>query len=287
MAKKALKLIGYPLEHSVSPNMQNAALKVLKLDNEFAYSLEPIKPEELRKKVTELKTTETAGFNVTIPYKEAIIPLLDEVDPTAQLIKAVNTVINKDGRLIGFNTDGPGFIESLKKNRNAPDITGKNVMILGAGGASRAVAVMLAAAGVKSISISEIQAKKAHDLLKHISENFNSVLTTFVEPNSAELQSAIDDAVLLVNTTPVGMTPNIEASPLPENIKLHSNLFVYDLVYNPEETKLLKSAADCKGRASGLEMLIQQGALAFSIWTGKAAPIETMRQAAKAALKLS
>jgi len=278
---KIVGLIGYPLGHSVSPAMHNAAFKKLHLD--FDYTTFEVPPEELEEALNGLRALHVAGFNITVPHKEAVIPFLDEVTPLAKIIGAVNTVVNQNGQLIGYNTDGPGFIDSLKAtaNFNSAD---KKVVVIGAGGASRAITVMLAESKVKSIVISDVVKEKAEALAEYVGSYFGLPVKS-VEPNSEELQKALDQANLLVNTTPIGMKPKIDASPLAEKIKLPSTLLVYDLVYNPRQTKLLKTAvaAGCQ-TCSGLDMLVRQGALGFSLWTDQPAPFTTMFEAAEKSL---
>ncbi|MFH1576292.1 MAG: shikimate dehydrogenase [Candidatus Margulisiibacteriota bacterium] len=279
--RKVTGLIGYPLGHSVSPAMHNAAFKKLGLDYEYVPF--EVNPEDLAEALKGLRALHVAGFNVTIPHKEAIVPLLDEVTKLARVIGAVNTVINQEGKLVGYNTDGAGFIESLKEDAKI-DPKGKAVVVLGAGGASRAVVVMLAESGAKSIVLSDIEADKANKLSDYVDSYFGNAGGS-VPPNSPELQRALDQADILVNTTPVGMKPKTKVSPLAKQITLPKKLLVYDLVYNPAQTQLLKdaSAAGCK-TCSGLGMLVRQGAIAFTLWTGEEAPIKDMYQAAEKAL---
>lgn len=282
--KKTVGLIGYPLGHSVSPAMHNAAFKELGLDWEYAPF--EVDPKDLAEALSGMRALHIAGFNVTVPHKEAVIPLLDEVTELARVIGAVNTVINREGRLTGYNTDGAGFLESLKEDAGF-DPKNKKAVILGAGGASRAVAVSLAEAGAKSLVLTDIESDKAAKLAKYVDSYFKTACVA-AKAVGRELQSAIDQADLLVNTTPVGMHPKTEASPLEASIRLHSKLLVYDLVYNPAQTKLLKLAktSGCRN-CSGLGMLVRQGALAFTLWTDQEAPVELMRQAAEKTIKPS
>ncbi len=282
--QKVVGLIGYPLGHSVSPAMHNAAFKKLGLD--WEYSLFEVEPSDLPEALKGMRALHIAGFNATIPHKESILPLLDEVTKLARIIGAVNTVLNQEGKLIGYNTDGAGFIDSLKEDAKI-NPKGKRAVVLGAGGASRAVSIILAEANALSITLADIQEEKAKELSEYIDAYFEAECN-FVKINSEDLQKAIDRADILVNSTPIGMRPKIDQSPLDEKIKLHPKLLVYDLVYNPSETKLLKAAKSAGSKTcSGLGMLVRQGALAFTIWTGKEAPINTMRKAAEEALKLS
>lgn len=272
--KKIIKLIGFPLGHSVSPAMQNAAFKELGLA--YQYELEEVAPDKLEETIERLKNDPNiAGFNVTVPYKERVLPLLDELDAQAKAIGAVNTVVKKNNKLIGSNTDGTGFIFSLKFDAKF-DPKDKKAVVLGAGGASRAVCVMLQLNGAQKITISDIVEEKALEIAKLI--NGSSV-----KANSTQLQTAINEADILVNTSPVGMQPKIDQMPVPDNFEISANVLVYDLVYNPAKTKLMQKA---KKSCSGLGMLVRQGALAFKKWTGKDAPLDVMRKAAQQALSL-
>lgn len=281
---RVVGLIGYPLGHSVSPAMHNAAFKKLGIDYEYAPF--EVEPKDLPEALKGFRALHIAGFNVTIPHKETIVPLLDEVTKLARVIGAVNTVLNQEGKLIGYNTDGAGFIDSLKEDAKT-NPKSKRAVVLGAGGASRAVSVMLAEAGALSITLTDILEEKAKELSEYIDSYFEAECD-FVKIKSKDLQRAIDRADLLVNATPLGMHPKIDQSPLDENIKLHPKLLVYDLIYNPPKTKLLKTAKSAGSKTCpGLGMLVRQGALAFTIWTGKEAPLDTMWKAAEKALKLS
>jgi shikimate dehydrogenase len=280
--RKIVGIIGYPLGHSVSPAMHNAAFKELGLD--YEYIPFEVEPADLPEALPGLRAIHVAGFNVTIPHKETIVPLLDDVTKLARAIGAVNTVVNQDGELIGYNTDGPGFIESLKEDAGF-EPEGKKVVVLGAGGASRAVVTMLAELGAAEIIISDILEDKAKELAEYTG-GLSQTRCSWSKPDSLLLKSEIEAADLLVNTTPLGMHPEINKSPLPDKIKLPKHLLVYDLIYNPAETKLLKTAKAAGGKAvSGLGMLVRQGALSFTVFTGEEAPIETMWSAALKALR--
>lgn len=274
-------IIGYPLGHTLSPAMHNAAFKELGLD--WEYRPFEITPPNLIAAVNDLRSQPITGFNVTIPHKETLIPLLDEVTKLVKIIGAVNTVKVQAGRLIGYNTDGEGFIESLKEDAKE-NPAGKKIVVLGAGGASRAVCVMLAKKRAKNVVITDIDGKKAEALANYVGSLFETSFS-FVPPNSPALQSILAAADLLINTTPIGMQPKTEQSPLAEKVTLSPRLLVYDLVYAPSETKLLRTAkaAGCR-TCSGLGMLVRQGALAFTLWTGKEAPISVMRKAAEQTL---
>ncbi len=272
---RLLYLLGHPVAHSLSPAMQNAALRALGLD--YEYRLLPVPPEGLVEKVAELRDGDVAGFNVTIPHKVVIIPLLDELDETASTVGAVNTVVNRDGRLRGYNTDCLASTRALGGAYG--DLAGCRVVVLGAGGAARAVASGLAshAEWIKIIARDE---EKAKALAKQIRGTDAEIRGGGL----GEAPGMIRSADILVNTTPVGMSPNRGESPADASA-LHPGLLVFDLVYNPERTRLLADAEAAGARAlGGLAMLVYQGAEAFRLWTGREAPEALMMRAAREAL---
>jgi shikimate dehydrogenase len=271
-------IIGCPVKHSLSPLMQNAAFKALGISAE--YKLFPLEEKGLEQFLKGLARENILGLNVTVPYKEKVIPFLNSVSGQARLIGAVNTIKVGDSRLEGFNTDAEGFLRHLTQDLKFLP-RGRNIAILGAGGAARAVAVSLSAEAPKSIAIYDIKKNKAQDLTAHLKENFKRI--DYILAASPEgLKIELCD--LLVNATPLGMKEN---DPLPIGEKfLHAKLLVYDLVYNPAQTQLLKLAKG-KGAAisNGLGMLLYQGARSFEIWTGKEAPLEVMRNALNEGVK--
>lgn len=269
---KIFGLIGYPVKHSLSPFMHNVAFKALNLD--ARYELFELKPQELENFLRSLSQKNIYGLNVTIPYKEQVIPFLDSISEQAGLIGAVNTIRASQGKLEGFNTDGEGFLKHITEDLGfSPE--GKTVSVIGAGGAAKAVSVYLAKAGVKRVSIYDTQEGKLKKLLAHLKVNFKGV--EFNHALSIE-GLKINDSDLLVNATPVGMKES--DPPIVSEGQMHSGLLVYDLIYNPKETKLLKLAKEKGATASnGLGMLLYQGMLSFEIWTGKIAPKELMRKA--------
>lgn len=279
-AKKTFYLIGNPVEHSVSPQMQHAAFKELELDYEYI-ARKVANEEDLDDTVDEFRSKNIAGFNVTVPFKENIIGLLDEVDGIAKKIGAVNTVVNKKGKLIGYNTDHKGFYDSIKLDAGI-DIKDKKTVVIGSGGASKAVCFALCHGGVSELTIYDVDGIKTEDLEAVLKHNFKIPIKGIFNKN--DLGISVKEAGILVNATPIGMFPKIDESPVDEEI-LHDRLFVYDLIYNPHET-LLVSAAKSKGAdgMTGLGMLVRQGAAAFELFTGKKAPIEVMRKAAEEAL---
>lgn len=276
--KKIYGLIGYPVKHSLSPLMHNAAFQSLKINAE--YRLFPLKEDELKDFLKDFKKNNIFGLNVTIPYKEKVIPFLDNLSEEANLIGAVNTIRRIDDKLEGFNTDGEGFLKHLTEDLGF-NSQGKIIAVFGAGGAGRAISVYLSQKRPKSITIYDIDKTKVSVLVRHLKENFHN--TEFRSANSiAELN--IQNSDLLINATPLGLK---ESDPcLIDEKFLHKNLLVYDLIYNPEETKLLKLAKTKGAKTSnGLGMLLCQGMLSFKIWTNQDAPLEIMRQALQKELK--
>jgi shikimate dehydrogenase len=211
-----------------------------------------------------------------MPHKNAIIQFLDEVDPTARFLNAVNTIQNKNGKLLGFNTDGVGALRALRANAVEPK--GKKVLLLGAGGAARAIAYSLASEAGELVILNR-SAKPAEELANLLKQASNKKITSgTLSPETIETNLA--DAHILINATSIGMKPNVDETPIkPEWLK--RNLAVMDIVYNPVETKLAKAAKSTKAKViSGVEMLIYQGASSFEIWTSSKAPVEVMRKAA-------
>ncbi|MCF6092906.1 shikimate dehydrogenase [Microaerobacter geothermalis] len=263
-------VLGFPVRHSLSPQMHNKAFQSLQLN--FRYGSFSVEPSKLSDAVRGIRGLGFRGVNVTIPHKVAILPYLDEIDQEASLIGAVNTVVNENGRLIGYNTDGRGYVQSLKEETGI-EITGKKILILGAGGAARAISVSLALEGAEQLWIANRTPEKG----KQLAQSLQS-LSKADDISWAEIPSVIQQVAVVVNTTSVGMFPNIEEIPISPDL-LHSNLLVSDLIYNPMETKLLIEA-EKRGASihKGLGMFIYQGALAFQLWTGKEAPISLMRE---------
>jgi shikimate dehydrogenase len=272
-------LIGWPIAHSVSPAMHNAAFRELGLEGE--YSLLPVdRPEKLGRVLADLKADpDWAGANVTVPYKETVIPHLDSLSGAAAGLKAVNTVVREGKQLIGHNTDMPGFLADLR--RNGLEFDSRPALVIGSGGAARAVVLGLIESGC-SVTIVAVVRDQAELLARELGRG-RAEVRGWDDPLLPEKVAA---ARLIVNASPVGMWPEVDASPWPRGIPLPETAGVYDLVYNPFETRFLRAA---RGRglraASGLGMLVEQGALAFEMWTGRAAPREVMRAAAMQVLE--
>lgn len=263
---KILGLIGYPVTHTLSPAMHNAAFKVLGLD--YVYLAFEVNPMDLEGAFSGIRSLNFAGVNVTIPHKEAVLSLLDEVDREASVIGAVNTVVNRDGKLCGFNTDGRGFIESLKEEGILTEQ--KKVFILGAGGASRAIAFSLALHKASTVAIFDVDQNKAQELLQDVSKVEPLCHVVMGNPEN------IGDYDIIINATPLGLKDSDPFPLRPELIK--SDIVVYDVIYR--HTKLLEEAKSKGAKTvNGSGMLLWQGALAFELWTGVKAPVQIMRNA--------
>ena len=259
---KNLAVIGWPIAHSLSPVLQNAAIGKAGVD--YVYTALPVRPEDLPAAVAGLKALQFRGWNVTIPHKTAIMPLLDAIDEDARIIGAVNTVVNDDGHLTGYNTDVTGFIQALVDAGFVPQ--GKTVVLLGAGGAARAVVWGLIKAGVQAIYIGVRSPEKVQPLVDEFSAYGTLTVSHWESEDFAVKLSAAD---LLVNTTPLGMTPHVDAMPPVDWSKVKADAFVYDIIYTPAETRLLREAREHGHRVlNGEGMLAGQGAAAFARWTG-------------------
>jgi shikimate dehydrogenase len=284
-------LIGYPLKHSVSPYFQQAALDYYQLD--IRYQAWETPPETLESRVKALRKRENIGANVTLPYKQKVLPLLDWCDETSSLIGAVNTVVNDSGKLLGFNTDAAGFIKALKEQGHF-DPEGKRVVVLGAGGAARAVTFALLQNRVSSLIILNRTFERAKALVDALNE-YGRNCVTLAGKNRTEVLALPWEALtsaetfhnchLIVNCTTIGMKHDQEESPLRREV-IPKGVLVYDLVYNPRPTMLLRLAQEAGASIlDGLPMLVYQGAASFELWTKKRAPIELMLKVAEEALK--
>jgi shikimate dehydrogenase len=265
-------VLGYPVKHSLSPSMHNAAFQALKINAE--YRSFQVKPQDLENFLNSLAEKNIYGLNVTIPYKEKVMPFLQNLSPEADLIGAVNTIKVFPDKLEGFNTDGEGFLQHLRQDLKF-DPQDKTIAILGAGGAARAISVYLSQNKPRLIAIYDIDKTKAEMLVKHLKENFKNVELKLA---NSIAQLNIGDCHLLINATPIGMKDS--APCIVDEKLLHNNLLVYDLIYNPPQTKLLAQAKKVGAKVSnGLGMLLYQGMLSFKIWIGQDAPLKIMRQA--------
>ena len=274
-----IALFGYPLSHSISPAFQQAAFDSLSI--EACYSARPTPPEGLAAEVEKLRADDHLGANVTIPHKERIRACLDRLDPWAESVGAVNTIVKEDGRLVGHNTDGYGFLKSLEE-RGGFSPEGKSVLLLGAGGAARAAVFALAERGAGRVLIANRTVGRGGALAADVrSHSLDAASIPMHE--SGKAAGCVD---LIVNATSMGMEPgpNAGLSPL-ESRDINPRALVYDMVYTPQQTPLMEAArqagADVVG---GLWMLIYQGAAAFEMWTSRTAPVDLMYEAGQRAL---
>ncbi|MGG3525109.1 shikimate dehydrogenase [Bacillus pseudomycoides] len=268
--KQLYGVIGNPIGHSLSPLMHNDAFEHLNIDAHYHAFL--VEEETLGEAVKGLKALGVSGFNVTTPHKVSIMKYLDEIDPLAKQIGAVNTVVHRDGKLIGYNTDGIGYVRSLQSISKEP-LYQKRILLLGAGGACRAIYFSLADAGVKEIDIANRTVEKANHLLSGCQEKITSQALSL--ERATEEQGNYD---IIIHTTTIGMHPHIQNTPL-QIRSLKQGTIVSDIIYNPFETKLLQDAK-AKGAIvqNGIDMFVYQGALAFELWTGRMPNIEKMKQ---------
>jgi shikimate dehydrogenase len=267
-------LTGYPLGYSLSPRIHSAALAACGLQG--IYSLFPIEPDDkkgLDELLDKVRKGEIAGLNVTIPHKQNVITLIDELTQSAEAIGAVNTIYVRENKLIGDNTDAPGFLVDLKRFL-ATEPQGhqeKRALVLGAGGSARAVVFALRNDGW-DVTLTARRTEQAEQIAARF-EGVNVREWNIQTFHTSNLQ-------LIVNTTPAGMAPHIDRSPWPEDIPLPTRAAIYDLVYNPRETKLVRDAcAQGLSATTGLGMLIEQAALSFDIWTGRRPPYDLLLDA--------
>lgn len=275
---KHVGLIGFPVRHSLSPHMQNAAFKALKID--ACYELWETPSGALEARVNALRACDMLGANVTIPHKEAVLPWLDEITPQAGRIGAVNTIVNRAGRLVGYNTDAPGFLRAVQEKAGpAFELAGKAVVILGNGGAARGAAIALLDSQVGLLSILGRDEGRIETLLRHIRRHRETGSLRGARLGTVQAEQYLAEAAILVNTTSVGLQEGDETI-LIEVEHLAPTALVMDMIFNPPATPLLRTAAR-RGCAvlNGLSMLLYQGTLAFELWTGQNAPVDVMRAA--------
>lgn len=269
-------VFGDPIGHSKSPLMLNRAFQAAGIH--AAYAAFHIRPGTLKDAVGGIRALQFRGVNVTIPYKVEVMDYLDEIDEGARAIGAVNTIVNDGGRLTGYNTDGIGYVRSLKEETGI-SLEGKKVLMLGAGGAARGIAYALARQGAGRIVIANRTEERAAELA--------SAMAGYADTKGigmGELPNWIGDADIVINTTSAGMYPHTDEVPMDPAL-LHDRLLVSDLIYNPRITRLLREAEAAGARIhGGLGMFIYQGAYAFEYWTGQPAPVEAMRDAVERAL---
>jgi len=287
--RRYIGLIGYPLKHSVSPYFQQAALDYYQLD--VRYEAWETAPTQLQDIVNSLRRPQNIGANVTVPHKETVLPLLDGVDHFAGLIGAVNTIVKQGDKLLGFNTDARGFIEALEKDGHF-NPEGKRVVMLGAGGVARAAGLVLVQKKVASLAITDGVFERAsaltENLVRYMKEapasvgNLRAKVSAFHWAN-VESAGTFADCNLLVHCTTIGMRHGPQEGKSPVSLEvIPKNVLVYDLVYNPWTTPLLKLARKAGANIlGGLPMLVYQGAASFKLWTDKEAPVDIMFSKAK------
>lgn len=276
---RLIALIGDPVERSLSPAMHNAAFSTLGLN--YVYLALRVPRAALADAVSGARTLNMVGMNVTHPHKINILGLLDELDELASMVGAVNTIKNDGGRLVGYNTDGAGAVRALESE--VGKLAGRKALLLGAGGAARAIAFSLVRRGVK-LTIANRTASKALELAAAIKRGVE-VDVKQVGISRRELTKAIKQVDILINATTVGMYPNINRTLVTAKM-MHRGLIVNDIVYEPLQTRLLREAKKAGARTvTGLGMLVHQGALSLEIWAGKQAPVKVMAAAAKRELR--
>ncbi len=266
-------LLGYPVKHSRSPRIYNAAFEALGLD--CIYLAFEVEERFFKEAVYAMRALNAVGFNVTMPYKRSVMEFLDEVSEDAAIIGSINTVKNENGRLIGYNTDGKGFVMALSKA--GLDLRNKKIVIAGAGGAARAVAIQSALEGAGEIVIFNRTLSAAEEIAEVINSRICGCRSRVSEISESALKEELKDAAVLVNCTSLGMEGMADKSIVLSPRTLHRGLFAADIIYEPKKTKLLSIAeeAGCK-TMNGLGMLLWQGAMAFKIWTGLDMPVENI-----------
>lgn len=271
-------LLGSPVAHSISPQMHNEAFRQLGLD--YVYLAFDVTPKYLAEAFAGLKTIGIQGFNLTMPLKAAILPLLDDLTPAARLAQAANTVFLQDGRYIGHTTDGAGYMHSVKDA--GFNIIGKKMTLLGAGGAATAILVQAALDGVLAIDVfkrNNATFAKTESFCRNLAQKTGCSISVFDIADEEQLGKSLRESAILTNATNVGMSPAVDISPLPHTSVLHPGLVVSDIIYNPRETLLMRQAKEVGCPCfNGLYMLLFQGAAAFQCWTGQEMPVDIIKE---------
>ncbi|MGA2676996.1 MAG: shikimate dehydrogenase [Methanobacterium sp.] len=275
---KLLGLIGDPVKHTLSPYMHNAAFESLNLD--YVYVPFHVKKNELKAAIKGASSLEIKGLNVTIPHKTEVMKYLDVLDGTAELIGAVNT-IKFDEKIKGYNTDGLGAVRAIEETST---VRGKKIVILGAGGASRAISFQIILSGAGRVIIANRTLEKGFLLKKNLVEKLDADVEAI--DIGEKLNDELKDADILINTTPIGMYPNIHQKPLVTSEMMHENLIVNDIIYNPLHTGILREAIKANAKTvTGVKMLIYQGIESFKIWTGVEPSVDVFNEALVKVLK--
>ncbi len=273
-----LCLLGSPVAHSISPEMHNEACNQLGLD--YSYLAFDVPEEKMPQTVEGLRTMGVRGWNITMPGKNIMCKLADKVSPASEISGACNTIVNDNGVLTAYTTDGVGFMRAVADN--GVDIIGKKMTLFGAGGAATAILVQAALDGVAEIDVFNVKDAfydRAEDIAKKLNERTDCKVAIHDFSDLELIRASIADSAILVNGTSVGMAPNTDATVLPDPNMLHEGLFVFDVIYNPVETRFLREAkeAGCK-TANGMYMLLYQGAASFKLWTGEDMPVEIIKE---------
>lgn len=273
-----LCLLGSPVAHSISPEMHNEACNQLGLD--YSYLAFDVPEEKMPQAVEGLRTMGVRGWNITMPGKNIMCKLADKVSPASEISGACNTIVNDNGVLTAYTTDGVGFMRAVADN--GVDIIGKKMTLFGAGGAATAILVQAALDGVAQINVFNVKDAfydRAEDIAKKLNERTDCKVAIHDFSDLELIRASIADSAILVNGTSVGMAPNTDATVLPDPNMLHEGLFVFDVIYNPVETRFLREAkeAGCK-TANGMYMLLYQGAASFKLWTGEDMPVEIIKE---------
>lgn len=265
--EKLYGVIGDPISQTLSPSMHNAAFNHLGLSAKYLPF--HVTPGQLSQAIEGVRGLGVAGLNVTIPHKVSVMNLLDEIDPLAMRIGAVNTIVNENGKLIGYNTDGAGYVSSLKHITAERNLEEHSILIVGAGGAARAIYYTLLEEGVKKVAIANRTIETAKQLIQSNNTNVMSL---------SDAEDVVDDYDIIINTTSIGMYPFLESMPIQLG-KIKEKTIVSDIIYNPIETKWLKQARKLGAQTqNGIDMFVFQGALAFEKWTGIYPSVEVMRK---------
>lgn len=273
-----LCLLGSPVAHSISPEMHNEACNALDLD--YTYLAFDVPEENMPEAVEGLKTLNARGWNITMPGKNIMCRLADERSKASEISGSCNTIVNEDGKLIAYTTDGIGFMKACEEAGMDP--VGKTITLLGAGGAATAILVQAAIDGAKAIHVFNIRDafyERAEEIVNKLNAETDCKVTLHDFSDPEILARAVAESQILVNGTSLGMAPHTERCPLPDLSVLRPDLFVFDVIYNPRETRLLEAArqAGCQ-TANGLYMLLYQGAASFELWTGQKMPVELIKE---------
>lgn len=259
-------VIGDPIEHSLSPFLQNWLIDRYHIDGR--YTAFHVLPVDLADAIRGMRALGIHGLNVTVPHKEKVLAYLDNPSPEVRLVGSANTILNDNGFLQGFNTDVPGFINSVDQQFNF--FKNARVLIIGAGGAARALAFALKSLLVSELILSDLSMKVTEPLLNKCRKEFGMSNVRGLSINDPEFAEIVPSCDVIINATPVGMAPHTDRSPLPAGIQLHQEMMVYDLIYNPAKTRLLSDAEKAGARIkNGVDMLIFQGVESMKIWTNK------------------